>query len=156
MTGRISPAVRSPAAWSPPSDSTRRCAHAGTACKARGSPEQGDRRPWRVAALHGGGAGSFRRTGGRSDDIDSQPSFAIVRQARCARKEEEREVEQGCPRRRVLRLSSTSGGAEENTRLALPPANSRGERVGSGVREVAMLVAREGGEWCGGCGGTWR
>ena len=47
------------------------------------------------AALLGGGAGSFRRKGGRSGDIDSQPSSAIARRAWCARKEEEREAEQG-------------------------------------------------------------
>ncbi|XP_066365624.1 uncharacterized mitochondrial protein AtMg00810-like [Miscanthus floridulus] len=71
--------VRSPAAWSLPSDSTRGGALAGTTCVARGSPEQGDRWSWHVVALHGGGAGSFRRNGGRSDDFGSRPSFAIAR-----------------------------------------------------------------------------
>ena len=36
-----------------------------------------------------------------------------------------------------------------------PSDDSRGARVGSVVREVAVLVERENNEWCGGCG-AWR
>ena len=56
MTGRISPAVRSLAAWSALLHSTQRCAPVGTTCKARGPPEQGGRRPWRAAAWARSGA----------------------------------------------------------------------------------------------------
>ena len=82
----FSPAVRSPAVWLLPTDSTRGGAPAGATCAARGPPERGDRRSWRAAALQGGGAGLFRRKGGRSGDFGSRPSFAIARRARCARK----------------------------------------------------------------------
>jgi len=46
------------------------------------------------------------------------------------------------------------GDAGETPDWASPSDDSRGARVGSVVREVAVLVARESGEWCGDCGGT--
>ena len=62
----FSPAVRSPAVWLLPTDSTRGGAPTGATCAARGPPEQGDRRSWRAVALQGGGAGLI---------FDSNPNF---------------------------------------------------------------------------------
>ena len=126
----FSPAVRSPAVWLLPTDSTRGGAPAGATCAARGPLERGDRRSWRAVALQGGGAGLFRRNGGRSGDFGSRPSFAIARRARCARKEEERKAEQGWPRRRARRPSSGER-QREGKRKAGPHLRSIREASGS-------------------------
>ena len=81
-------------------------------------------------ALLGGGAGWFRRNGGRSGDFGSRPSFAIARRARCARKEEGRKVEQGWPRRRARR-PSTGERQREGKRKAGPHLRSIREASGS-------------------------